>query len=254
MSSKRVFSKLTAKTHMPFFNDGTLIFCMNETPAFLPKSPDDHSQATAYRPWRLYRADWATKTIVPVPTFLPDGAVLCNPTFFKEGNELQVSFIGGLPSPDGFNYRLYAMRGSSWETLGEPARVSEQFARTGFVSPRHFCLGGDRTLRLFDRLSRFRFTLTTTFDGIARATFDPQQPSRLLITGASDGTYKTLLYDVDADTVRQIVGTAPVYKACLVGNRVVFSYRESEEIEDFQLHVAPLELQPTSDSVSLQKS
>ncbi len=252
MSSKRLFTKIAARTHMPFFSDGTIIFCMNEDPATLRTGTDGSEQETPYRPWRIFRADWTSKTIVPVRTTMPDKVVLCNPMFFRDKGDLHVSFIAGIPNSGGFAYHLYAMYGASWETLCDPVKVGDQFARTGFVSPRHFCLGGEQELNLMDRINHKRYRLMTSLDRIARITFDPQQPSRLLITGSSGDQYKTLIFDVDTDTVSQIVGPAPVYKACLVGNRVVFSYRESEEIEDFQLHVAPLELQPTSDSVSIE--
>ena len=251
MSSKRVFTKLAAKTHMPFFSDGTIIFCMNEVPARLQTMPDAPETTSDYRPWRIYRADWATKSIHPVHTTMPDNAVLCNPMFFKENNQLQVSFIAGIPHPGGLSYRLYEMHGSDWDTLSDPRKVGEQFARTGFVSPRHFCLGGEHTLDLMDRLSHLRYRLTTSMQRIARVTFDPRQPSRLLVTGIRDERYKTIVYDIDTQETSEITGPAPAYKACLVGNRVVFSYRESTELEDFQLHVAPLELQPATETVTV---
>lgn len=251
MSSKRVFSKLAARTHMPFYNDGMIVFCMNEVPAKLRTRAGLTEQESDYRPWQIFRADWTTKSIFPVRCSMPQDAVLCNPMFFKESNLLHVSFIAGIPHEARFQYRLYAMHGATWDTLCDSAPVSPQFARTGFVSPRHFCLGSDHELELLDRVDHRRYRLTTSLDNIARVTFDPQEPSRLLITGADEGHFKTLIFDTATGSIHEIVGPAPVYKACLVGNRVIYSYRESEEIEDFQLHIAPLELQPTTDSVSL---
>jgi hypothetical protein len=251
MSSKKVFSQLAARTHMPFYNDGTIVFCMNDVPAKLRTKIGLTEQESDYRPWQIFRADWATKSIAPVRTAMPENAVLCNPMFFKESNMLHVSFIAGIPNETGIPYRLYAMHGASWETLCDPTLVNEQFAWTGFVSPRHFCLGSERLINLLDRIDHKRYRLTTSLSSIARVTFDPQQPSRLLITGAKEEQYKTLLFDIDANTIHEIVGPAPVYKACLIGNRVVYSYRESEEIEDFQLHVAPLELQSSNEIVTV---
>ncbi|HBT77678.1 MAG TPA: hypothetical protein DEB39_12325 [Planctomycetaceae bacterium] len=251
MSSKRVFGKLAAKTHMPFFSDGTIVFCMNEVPARLQTLPDMPEMTSEYRPWRIYRADWATRSLHPVRTDMPENAVLCNPMFFKENGELHLSFIAGVPHPGGLSYRLYEMHGADWETLSDPAPVADRFARTGFVSPRHFCLGGEHALDLMDRLSHQRYRVTTSMQRIARVTFDPRQPSRLLVTGARDELYKTLVHDLDTGETGEIIGPAPVYKACLVGNRVVFSYRESLELEDFQLHVAPLELRPATETVTV---
>ncbi|MCL2744620.1 MAG: hypothetical protein FWE67_12280 [Planctomycetaceae bacterium] len=248
MSFKRVFSKIAARTHMPFYSGGMLVFCMNESPAVLRTKTEQESE---YRPWRIYRADWTTKSIVPVQAEMPDNAVLCNPMFFTESGMLNVSFIAGIPYEAGFRYKLYAMQGASWETLSSPVPVGEQSARTGFVSPRHFCLGGERMLNLLDKSSHQRYRLTVSLDAVARVTFDPQQPERLLITGNKSGLYKTLLFDTETKSVSEFSGPAPVYKACLVGNRIVFSYRESEEVEDFQLYAAPLVLQPSEETVSM---
>jgi hypothetical protein len=58
---------------------------------------------------------------------------------------------------------------------------------------------------------------------------------------------------VETQDVTEIRGPAPSYKACLVGNRIVFSYRESDEVEDYQIHIAPATFEPSSETVAMEK-
>ena len=258
MQTKRVFSKLAQKTHMPFYSDGTLLFCLNDKPIrhkadkkvrqFLHKE----NLEVAYRPWKLARAEWASKKIHKINCPMPAEAILCNPTFYEENGILNVSFIAGIQNNGINQYHLYQMTGDSWDSLSQPQIVGRGPARTGFVNSRFFCLGSTRDLMLLDRQKHERFRLTTSLQEISRAIYDPENPTRLLITGRNQSNeYLTLLFNTETKEVQEIRGPAPCYKACLVGNRIVFSYRESEELEDYQIHVAPAIFNPTSETVQM---
>ena len=257
MTTKRVFSQLAQKTHMPFYNDGMLIFCVNESVA--RRRVDSKLQAagqaeTVYRPWKLAVAEWAGKQITPIDAGMPADAILCNPTFHRDSQELHVSFIAGVPFDDGLTYHLYEMFGDSWQNLSAPVQVGNEFAKTGFVSSIYYCLGGEKQLTLLDRRNHERFRLTTSLREISRAIYDPERPTRLLITGINAwGEFLTLLFDVETRDVTEIRGPAPSYKACLVGNRIVFSYRESDDVEDYQIHIAPATFEPSSETVEMEK-
>jgi hypothetical protein len=257
MQTKRVFSHLVQKTHMPFYNDGTLIFCMNEQVVKRPVPFKRHLSSKSereYRPWKLAYADWTSKSISPIATGMSENAVLCNPTFYRHEENLHVSFIAGISHEDGFDYHLYEMFGSSWRQLGSPQQVGEEFAKTGFVSFRFYCLGNANQLTILDRQNHDRFLLTTSLREMSRAIYDPEHPQRLLITGINaGGEYLTLLYDTETQDVQEIRGPAPSYKACLIGNRIVFSYKESEDVEDYQIHIAPATFEPTAETVQTVK-
>ena len=239
---------------MPFYNNGEIVFCVNDhltTRHFGRKY--GLSEPSEYRPWKLAWADWSQKKIRPIPINMPDDTVLCNPTFFRENGKIVVSFIAGIPTEEKLSYHLYKMIGDSWNTLSEPTIAIPEYARTGFISSRHCCIGGECYLVLYDRLKNEWQRLDTSLERIARAIYDPENPSRLLITGPDETeTYCTLLFDVDTKEVSEIRGPAPVYKCCLVGNRVVFSYRESEDLEDYQLHIGPATFGTTDETISLE--
>lgn len=254
MNAKRLFNKIAQKTHMPFYNDGEIVFCVNDrltTKHFGRKY--GLSRPSEYRPWKLAWADWAQKKIRPIPVNMPNDAVLCNPTFFRENGKIVVSFIAGIPTEEKLDYHLYRMFGDSWNTLSEPEIAIPEFARTGFISQRHCCIGGERYLVLYDRQKNEWQRLDTSLERIARAIYDPENPAQLLITGPDETErYCTLRFDVDTNDVSEIRGPAPVYKCCLVGSRVVFSYRESEDLEDYQLHIGAATFGPTDEAVSLR--
>jgi len=254
MKTQRLFNQITQKTHMPFYNDGTLIFCTNQriVKKRFGKSGDTTSDAE-YRPWKLAYADWKTKAVHTLETGLPEDVVHCNPMFHVENDILHVSFIAGFPNEIAMNYLLYGMHGPSWNALSEPKSISGEFTSMGFISPRHVCRGNAHSLSLTDRKNGGRFRVNVPFDAIFRATYDPDRPTRILVTGMDEyDVYRTLVYDMDADETLEIKGPAPTYKACLVGNRIVFAYRESEDVEDYQLCVAPLVLEATEKTITLQ--
>jgi hypothetical protein len=261
MNTKRVFQQLAQKTHMPFYNDGTLVFCAGDR--VVKHKFADHSAfgrrfntgtRNEYRPWKLAVCDWTAKKIQPIKTGMPDDVVLCNPTFFQNNDGISVSFAAGKPHAQGMDYHLYQMKGESWVTLGKPQQIGEEYAQTGFINSRLYCLGGAGYLTILDQLKGERSRITTSLEEISRAIYDPNAPGKLLITGVDEWSeYCTLLFDIDTHEVLEIRGPAPGYKACLVGNRIVFSYKESNETEDYQLHIAPAEFTETAQTVVMER-
>lgn len=253
MHTKRVFQQILQKTHMPFYNDGTLVFCTNSKLTrrhfgrkYGLSSPSD------YRPWSLAYADWHQKQVRPIRVDLPEDSVLCNPTFYRENGNIIFSFVAGVPNEEKLDYHLYRMTGPSWDDLGEAVQAVPEYSRTGFVSPRHCCIGGESYLVLYDKEKNEWQKLITSLDRIARAVYDPDRPSQILITGLNGlGIFCTLAFDVDTHETRELQGPDSVYKCCLVGNRLVYSYRESPDLEDYQLHVGTANFVDTGEAVEL---
>jgi len=253
MKTQRLFNQIVQKTHMPFYNDGTLIFCTNQRIVKKRfRSHDDAISDAEYRPWKLALADWKTKSIRNLDTGLPADVVHCNPMFHVENGVIRVSFIAGFPNDVAMHYLLYEMHGASWDTLSAPKKVSEEFTSMGFISARYICRGDARSLYLIDKQNGNRSRVNVPFDVLFRVTYDPDRPTRLLLTGKDEyDQYRTLVYDIDTQETLEIKGPAPTYKACLVGNRIVFAYRESADLEDYQLCVAPLVLEATDKVITL---
>jgi len=254
MKRQRLFNQIVQKTHMPFYHNGTLIFCTSQRIVKKRFGTRGNSVSDAeYRPWKLAYADWQTKAIRPLETGLPEDAVHCNPMFHVENGILHVSFIAGIPNETAMHYLLYEMHGSSWDSLSEPRNVFEEFSSMGFISPRFICHGDAQSVYLVDKNDGNRFLVNTSFDAIFRATYDPDHLAKILVTGMDEyDQYRTLLHDIDTNETLEIKGPAPTYKACLVGDRIVFAYRESEDVEDYQLCVAPLELEATDRVITLE--
>jgi len=254
MKRQRLFNHIVQKTHMPFYHNGTLIFCTSQRIVKKRFRTSGNSVSdTEYRPWKLAYADWQTKTIRPLETGLPDDVVHCNPMFYIEDGILHVSFIAGFPNETAMNYLLYEMHGTSWNALSKPKNVLAEFSSMGFVSPHHLCHGDALSLYLFDKTNGNHFRINTSLDGTFRVTYDPDRPTRIIVTGMDEyDQYRTLVYDMESNETLEIKAPAPTYKACLVGNQIAFAYRESEEIEDYQLCVAPLVLEATEKMMTLE--
>jgi hypothetical protein len=239
---------------MPFYRDGTLIFCTSQQITQRQfRSSDTTVRDTEYRPWKLALADWETGAIRSLETGLPEDVIHCNPMFHVEDGVIRVSFIAGFPHEVAIHYLMYEMHGTSWDTLSEPQKVSEEFTCMGFISPRHICSGDTQTLYLTDKEDGSRFRVKTLFEAILRAAYDPDCPTRLIITGMDEcDQYRTVIYDTVSHETLEINGPAPTYKACLVGNRIAFARRETEDIEDYQLCTAPFVLEATDKAITLE--
>lgn len=253
MATTRVFGNLEQKTHMPFYSGNELLFCYNTEP--ITKLIGNHSEwgeagrEVTYRPWRMAWADWTSKQITTIVTGMARDAILCNPTFFWKDQVLTLTFIAGIPHADGFDYRLYQMTGESWESLLPPRQIGPPGCRTGFMNSRFSCFGGS-TLDLVDRDTRVRYRIRTSLLEIARAAYDPDDHERFLLTGRNRArVYTTLLFNVRTQELQEIVTPSNCYKACLVGARLVFSNRESDDIEDYQLHITSPEIGDSEETV-----
>jgi len=254
MKTQRLFNQIAQKNHMPFYNDGTLIFCTNQR--IVKKRFGTKGSTTRdveYRPWELAYADWKTKSIHSLPTGLPDDTVHCSPSFYWEDGILRISFIAGVPNDVAVNYLMYEMHGESWDSLSAPKKVSEEFTSMGFIGSRLVCRGTARSLYVFDKNCGIHFRFNAPFDALLRATCDPERPERFLVTGMDeDDQYRTLIYDIDTNETLEIKGPAPTYKACLVEDQIIFAHRETEDVEDYQLCVAPLVLEATKKMITLE--
>ncbi len=255
MATTRVFSNLSQKTHMPFYNGNELLFCWNEEPVtkLIGYHPEwkDPGRQMSYRPWRMAWADWTSKQITTIQTGMARDAILCNPTFFRKDQILTLTFTAGIPHANGFDYHLYQMTGESWESLSTPQQIGPPACRTGFVNSKFCCFGGSR-LDLIDRAFHVRYRITTSLLDVSRVSYDPNDHERLLLTGRNtEEVYTTLLFHTQTRELQEIITPANCYKACLVGSRLVFSNRESEELEDYQLHITSPEIGNSEEFVSI---
>ena len=254
MKPRKLFDNLAQKTHMPFYNDGELVFCINEqiTAKHFGKR-QGQEKPLQYRPWKIAHAEWGKKKISPVEVPLPDDAILCNPTFYKEDGLIFLSFVAGITDEDRIDYHLYQMFGPSWKELCEPVQLAEEHARTGFISPRHHCFGGLSFLTLFDRKVEQWSRLSTSLQQITRAIYDPVNPANLLLTGSNEtGDFRTLRFNVDTGETLELKGPVPLYKSCLVNDKVVFSHRESDDLEDYHLCLETTLYEWTVESVNIE--
>ena len=255
MATTRVFSNLAQKTHMPFYGGSELLFCYNEEPVtkLIGYHPEwkEPGRRISYRPWRMAWADWTSKQITTIATGMARDAILCNPTFFQKDQILTLTFTAGIPHADGFDYHLYQMTGDSWSTLSAPKQIGPPACRTGFVNSKFSCFGSE-ALDLIDRSARIRYRIRTSLLDISRASYDPNDHERLLLTGRNrEQVYTTLLFHTRTHELQEIMIPANCYKACLVGSRLVFSHRESEGLEDYQLHITSPEIGDSEETVSM---
>jgi len=272
MPHEPVFPHATFKSHMPFFDGRTLVFCranaprertvahggaiwqiMDERPhlrahfAQLPRS-----SVVRYQPWELAYVDWTNRQHARrIETGLPEGTVHCCPAFYRQGSDIQMSFVAGVPAESGLLYHLYHMSGPSWEHLGAPRRVCERPVRFGFISPHHVCVGGKRQVLLTNRTTGQGLTLSYSLKRIYRVSFRADQSASLLVTGMDERDVElTLLHRLDSDEVWEVQGASHVYKSTVYGDRLVFAQRGDSGFEDRHLRHGPYTLRPSKILVS----
>jgi hypothetical protein len=263
MASEKVFPGAEFKTHMPFFDGRTLLFCRSDESVkreflcggsvwkrihndpLLRQNLRDvrQSRTITYRAWKLNYCSWNDRRPRRLDTGLPPEAVECSAAFYRKNRACFVSFIAGVPDRHRLRYHLYSMSGPSLNRMSSAVLVVEEPTRLGFVSPRFICVGSGRRLVLTDRASRERFALEFPVEKMLRATFCPDHLNRLLISGADDdGRLHTLLYDVDCETLHEVRAPGPVYKASLFGDRIVFAEKSALGFENRELRHGPFEL------------
>ncbi len=262
MKAKKLFPKLAAKTHMPFVSGDVIVFCQSsrllrrtQKGRFWDREgkPVENPEIK-YRPWDLAYVEVKRPKIRTIETGLPEDSILCSPAFFQKDGRVQFSFIGGVPEGDRLHFHLYSMSGPSFDQLSRAEKVGDRKTKVGFISPSHFCHGQGRSLVLLDRASKRQIRLTPTLERILRATFDPEAPHRILMTGINDWADRvTLLYDLKTERTEELRAEGSVYKSCLSGSEVIFANRESQDEEDYELRKAPVSLDPTLETVKVEQ-
>lgn len=271
MVAKKVFAQSGDRTHMPFFDGETLLFCSAGKPVqqtvasrgsiwdTLRRRPELHAalsplprgRSIQYRPWKLAYASWGDRHAKRIHTGLPPQAIECSPAFYRRPGLVHVSFIGGLPTPSGIVYHLYEMSGPSLERLGSAAKAHLHPAQLGFVSPKFVCFGAGKRLKLVERSTNRRYLVSVPLAAVYRATFRADQPDSLLVTGASaEGLELTLLHRIDLGQTMEVRAAGPVYKSSIVGRKIVYASGSKEDRDlwhdDYQLVPSLLQMQCAS--------
>lgn len=265
-SHRPLFTDCKMATHMPFFDGKTLVFCqagpsmertvvnkgtiwkaMRRDSSLAERFKDlPRSQQIKYRPWKLAFCNWEDKTIRSIATGLPENAIECSPAFYKEGNQVHLSFIGGLPSDTRMVYGLYTAFGPDLDHLGPAKSFSHKPLSYGFVSQHHSCWGSGNTFELTEKSSKKCFRFGAAFARILRVTFVADEPSKILITGCDQKRqYKTIIHDLATGITSEVQVGGPVYKSSLYENRVVFARKIGNGFEDRELCYGGYDLLPS---------
>jgi hypothetical protein len=252
-----VFPNIQMRTHMPFFDGRTMMFCGSEAPvsiqvanhgALLKRLTRDPGLAqrmsglsavshVSYRQWKLYYAAWDDRRPHRVSTGLPASAIECSPAFYHEGGRAHVSFIGGIPGDRGIVYHLYGMEGASFDHLSPAAPIIHQATPVGFAARGYLCYMQAGTLQVVDA-GGARRQITVPLAPVRRATFRADAPQTILITGtAADGSRKTLMFDLESNKMQEVRSNVPVYKSSIAGQQMVVSRASGDGIEPYELVV-----------------
>jgi hypothetical protein len=264
MPHEAVFPHASFKSHMPFFDGQTLLFCQADEPIHrelrcggpaverLEGLPDDaehplpRSCITQYRPWRLAYCTWADRVPYPIETGFPPDTVHCSPTFYHHEGQVHVSFIAGIACDFGFRYRLYEMVGPSLDALSPPAAVGGE-TRLGFVSADRTCVASARNLLLTERATGVQTRLRVPFRCIYRASFCADNARRLVLSAFTrEKRDATFVYDLGGGEVHEIVSGEWVYKATIGKDLLIHPQRISAAYEDYELHFGPFRLIPAA--------
>lgn len=245
---KRLFENLEGKTHMPFSDGVHLVFCragelvrrdfrnggaiwsnvrrnpeLNARFAKLPRT-----SAIEYRAWKVYHTLLGQSRPERLLSGLPEDAVECSPSFFEEDGLLHVSFIGGVPTPERIDYRLYEMTGRAWSSLSAATPALDVAAKIGFISPKYVCYGSGAGFILRDRVSGSEKSVATPLVLINRASFRADDPNQIILTGfAASSSPQSFIYNVETGALSEITSDGPVYKPTLFGPQMIHAQREA---------------------------
>ena len=272
MSLETVFDGADFKSHMPFCDGKTLLFCRSDQTVrvgfehggsfrrHLRRNSPLREQLAGvaaptereYRNWKLSYACFTERLPQRLETGLPENAVECSPAFFKADDTWHVSFIGGIPGRYQFHYRLYSMSGPSLQSLSPAQIVSPQPTRAGFVSPLHTCLVYDRKLHLLDRQTQQSSMIVPPFAAILRVSFSADQPQHLIVTGVGDqNVISTLIYHLEDQQTWELDSAGDAYKPSLWGDQILFAERRADDFEDRVLRSGTFALRPSEHQFEL---
>jgi hypothetical protein len=250
-----VFPNVQMRTHMPFFDGQTLMFCGSESPVTtqfanggtllkrLPREPELARRIGAvpavsqvsYRQWKLYYAAWNDRRPQRVTTGLPADAIECSPAFYHEGARAHVSFIGGVRGERGVAYHLYGMQGESFDHLSAAVPLVPQATAVGFAAPGYLCFMRSGSLQAVDASGRSQ-PITVPLARVLRATFRADSPRSILVTGvAAGGDRKTLVHNLDSNKTQEVRSNVPVYKSSIAGQQLIVSQASGDGIEPYRL-------------------
>jgi len=267
-----VFSRGSFRSHMPFFDGETLLFCRSDDAVQqefrhggslwrrLPRDRRLREQfknvpqtvSLTYRSWKLHYCSWKDRQPQRLETGLGPNAIECSPAFYRENDEVHVSFIGGLPTAKRFVYHLCTMSGPSLEELAPAQQVAPLETSIGFVSPLYVCFGG-RTLLVQERDSGAQHRVSVPVDHLYRATFRADDPHSLIFTGLhKNGEPQTWLFDMKSKETSQVISDIPVYKSTLFKDQLITAVKEGDGIENRQLKSGSYTLEKLTGEAAVQ--
>ncbi len=256
MPPKKVFENAQFKSHMPFFDGKTLVFCRSDHVALRRCRPDDpmwikmHKEQSLrgqhimpgihsvlnYRLWKLAYCKWNDRKPQRLETGLPDDVVECCPTFYQEGNKIHVSFIAGMNTDNQIRYGLYKMSGPTLNNLSRAEKVLNETTLFGFISARYICYGDDNILTVRDRGSNQERLLHCPIPMVTRVSYWPEDLDKLVISGKDEhGKRITLLHQLDTEETTEVSVDGPVYKSAFWQDQIIFAERPVNSMLDYEL-------------------
>lgn len=269
-----IFPDLKAATNMPYFDGKTLVFGQSSAPIELTlenkgsiwKRIKRHKalaermrnlprvQKIQYRAWKLAYCDLTDKIIRPISTNLPSDATERSPTFYREGNQVHLSFIAGTSTIDGPDYRLYTCSGTDFEHLSPARPLSDEPLIFGFVSPHHICRGKYNKMMITEKATGKSFEIKTDFHLVASVSYLAAEPAKLLITGLNKKKdCQTILYDLSTEKTNTVSSNGPIYKSSLYADQIIYTKQIQEGYENRALYQGTFTLSPSFSHISKGK-
>jgi hypothetical protein len=210
------------------------------------------SRTISYQPWKLFHCSWSDRQQPQqIATGLAAGAVECSPAFYRDADGLHISFIGGVPTQQCFDYKLYPMSGAAWDSLSAAEPFDNRETWAGFLSQRYVCFSSSNRLELTRRDTNEQFLLECPLSRILRVTYRADDLDSLLITGvATDENEQTLLYKIDTTETFEVRTPDSVYKSSINGDQIVFAQQGDDDFEDRQLQHGSYTLEAVTNGVT----